>query len=205
MAPRCAGKTSTTSAPTTNWKLSARYDITDNFGLRATVSTGFRAPTPGQSNTVKTTTSIVAGQLQEVGTLPPHQPHHGGTGRRADGWCHHGDAAEARGIHQLDGGCHRQQRTCELHAGLLHIKLKDRIALSSNLTVDRSNPEVQAILDDLADQGVPGVTQLAQFNFFTNDFATTTQGVGPSWPRCRSPWVPGIPRWRWPSTTPTPS
>ncbi|MFX7333401.1 TonB-dependent receptor, partial [Acinetobacter baumannii] len=34
---------------TTNWKLTTRYDFSDTFALRAAFSTGFRAPTPGQS------------------------------------------------------------------------------------------------------------------------------------------------------------
>ena len=34
---------------TTSGKLSARYEVTDNLAFRSTVSTGFRAPTPGQS------------------------------------------------------------------------------------------------------------------------------------------------------------
>ena len=56
---------------TTDWKLSARVDITDGFALRATASTGFRAPTPGQVNTLNTTTSAdTDGNLIPSGTYP---------------------------------------------------------------------------------------------------------------------------------------
>ena len=32
----------------TVYKVAAKYDFTDTFGLRASFNTGFRAPTPGQ-------------------------------------------------------------------------------------------------------------------------------------------------------------
>lgn len=163
---------------TTNWKLSARYNFSESFGLRGTVSTGFRAPTPGQSNTVKTTTSIVAGQLQEVGTLPPTNPITAAlAGVLTDGAITATPLKPEESTNWTIGGTWKSPMGANLTVDYFHIKLEDRIALSSNLTVDRSDPEVQAILDELADQGVPGVTQLAQFNFFTNDFATTTKGV----------------------------
>ena len=40
----------------TDWKVSTRYDFTDSFALRATSNTGFRAPSPGQANTLNVTT-----------------------------------------------------------------------------------------------------------------------------------------------------
>ena len=52
-------------------KLSGRFEVTDTFALRATVSTGFRIPTPGQINTLNTTTSAdTAGNLIPSGTYP---------------------------------------------------------------------------------------------------------------------------------------
>jgi iron complex outermembrane receptor protein len=56
---------------TTNFKLSARFQVTDQFALRGTASTGFRAPTPGQVNTLNTTTSAdTDGNLIPSGTYP---------------------------------------------------------------------------------------------------------------------------------------
>ena len=56
---------------TTDIKLSGRLQVNDQFALRATVSTGFRAPTPGQVNTLNTTTSAdSAGNLIPSGTYP---------------------------------------------------------------------------------------------------------------------------------------
>ncbi len=56
---------------TTDFKLSGRLQVTEQFALRATASTGFRAPTPGQVNTLNTTTTAdTAGNLIPSGTYP---------------------------------------------------------------------------------------------------------------------------------------
>jgi iron complex outermembrane receptor protein len=56
---------------TFDWKLSGRIEINDQFALRGTVNTGFRAPTPGQVNTLNVTTSADAmGNLIPSGTYP---------------------------------------------------------------------------------------------------------------------------------------
>ena len=43
---------------TTNGKLSARYGVADTVSIRGGVSTGYRAPTPGQQNTLNVQTTI---------------------------------------------------------------------------------------------------------------------------------------------------
>jgi iron complex outermembrane receptor protein len=60
---------------TFDWKLSGRFEISDRAALRATVSTGFRAPTPGQVNTLNVTTSSdSSGNLIPFGTYPVDHP-----------------------------------------------------------------------------------------------------------------------------------
>ena len=60
---------------TSDWKLSARYDFSEAFALRATANTGFRAPTPGQVNTLNvTTTATSGGGLTPSGTYPVDHP-----------------------------------------------------------------------------------------------------------------------------------
>ena len=60
---------------TLDGKLSARVQVNDAFALRGTVSTGFRAPTPGQVNTLNVTTSAdSAGNLIPSGTYPVSNP-----------------------------------------------------------------------------------------------------------------------------------
>ena len=61
---------------TLNGKIAARYRISDAFALRGAVSTGFHAPTPGQSNvsTIITTFDGRTGQQVEEGLLPVGNP-----------------------------------------------------------------------------------------------------------------------------------
>ena len=51
---------------TTNGKLSGRYGLSDKVSVRGGVSTGFRAPTPGQQNTLNVQTTIDPKTLQLV-------------------------------------------------------------------------------------------------------------------------------------------
>jgi len=56
---------------TSNWKVASNYGITDNVSLRAAISTGFHAPTPGQSNISSIITTFDGtGQQQEEGLIP---------------------------------------------------------------------------------------------------------------------------------------
>jgi iron complex outermembrane receptor protein len=61
---------------TTNGKVAARYHISNGFTLRGAVSTGFRAPTPGQSNleTIVTTFDTTSGTQTNEGTVRPTDP-----------------------------------------------------------------------------------------------------------------------------------
>ena len=61
---------------TINGKIAARYDVTEAFALRGALSTGFHAPTPGQANIQKITTTFDndLGLQVESGTVPPTHP-----------------------------------------------------------------------------------------------------------------------------------
>ncbi len=61
---------------TINGKIAARYGVNENFTLRAAVSSGFHAPTPGQANIQKITTTFDndLGLQVESGTVPPNHP-----------------------------------------------------------------------------------------------------------------------------------
>lgn len=61
---------------TTNGKIATRYRITDPFTIRGAISTGFHAPTPGQSNVRTTITTFdgATGLQVEEGLVPPTSP-----------------------------------------------------------------------------------------------------------------------------------
>ena len=62
-----------TFGSTTNGKVAFRYSASDDFVIRGAVSTGFRAPTPGQANVETITTSFdgVTGTQVLEGTVSP--------------------------------------------------------------------------------------------------------------------------------------
>jgi iron complex outermembrane receptor protein len=61
---------------TLNGKLAARFRINESFAIRGAVSTGFHAPTPGQSNvsTIITTFDSSSGRQTEEGLFPVSNP-----------------------------------------------------------------------------------------------------------------------------------
>jgi iron complex outermembrane receptor protein len=61
---------------TVNWKVAGNYSLTDDTSLRAAISTGFHAPTPGQSNVRTTITTFdgVTGRQVEEGLIPATDP-----------------------------------------------------------------------------------------------------------------------------------
>ncbi|MYA17639.1 MAG: TonB-dependent receptor [Gammaproteobacteria bacterium] len=61
---------------TLNGKLALRHELGDEWAIRGSVNTGFHAPTPGQSNLQKVTTTFDndTGLQVESGTVPPDHP-----------------------------------------------------------------------------------------------------------------------------------
>ena len=58
----------------TVYKVAAKYDITDTFGVRASFNTGFRAPTPGQQGTTNVSTRLPNGIPVATGLFPASGP-----------------------------------------------------------------------------------------------------------------------------------
>ena len=151
---------------TTNYKIGANWAIADNFGIRSTYSTGFKAPTPGQANTSNTSTELtmVNGRptLINNGTIPATNP-----------------VALAFGGKELDpeestnftAGLYATLGNFEITVDYYDIDLEDRINLSSEVVL------TQAQIDQLVADNVPGASDLTQFRFFTNDFDTNTHGI----------------------------
>ena len=113
---------------TTNGKLSARYGLSDEVSLRGGVSTGFRAPTPGQQNTfnVQSTINPETLDLVDSATVPSTYL-----------------AAQLRGGRALDpetstnatAGLVVDTGPFTLTADYFHIDVDNRLALSQNFTL----------------------------------------------------------------------
>ncbi len=148
---------------TTNGKLSTLFEITDNISLRGSWSTGFRAPTPGQSNAFNVTTelNVETGELQNNGTIPSISP-----------------VAELRGGLPLE-----PEESTNMSAGVIlefgnlavtidyfDIEVEDRLAISQEFALTDAEKEA------LIAEGVAGADSLAAFRFFTNGLETETTG-----------------------------
>jgi iron complex outermembrane receptor protein len=149
---------------TTNGKVATNYRFNDAFAVRGSWSTGFRAPTPGQSNAGNVTTQFdpVRGELVNNGTIPPTNP-----------------VAQLRGGEALDPeesqnfsiGAIFEAGDFSLTADFYQIEVDGRIAVSQDFTLTPA--EVAALVAS----GVTSAANLTTFRFFTNDFDTETKGV----------------------------
>ena len=147
---------------TTNGKLAARVGLTDAFSLRGAVSSGFRAPTPGQQHAFNVTTAFIGGQLTNNGVVPATSA-----------------VAVARGGGQLQpekslnvsAGVVFEQGPFTFTADYFRINIDDRVALSQEIAL--SEPEILTLLEE----GIPEARNFPVFRFFLNDFSTTTQGL----------------------------
>ncbi len=148
---------------TTNGKLSARYRLTDNFQLRGAVSTGFRAPTPGQSNAfnVSTEFDLVLMDLVNNGTIPP-------TSRVAE--LRGGKPLQAEESNNFAFGGVFESGDFLLTVDFFQIELNDR--LTQTQLFELTPEEVEQLIRE----GITGAGNIQNFRFFTNDFDTETQG-----------------------------
>ena len=151
---------------TTTGKISARYEFIPEIAIRGTVSTGFRAPTPGQVNTSSIATTFNPGDPNpiESATLPVTDP-----------------AAIYFGAVALT-----PEEATNLSAGLVlqplpgatltidyyHIEVRDRIGTSQPF--DNFSAADREALRQL---GVANYLSLGEVRYLTNAFDTRTQGL----------------------------
>jgi iron complex outermembrane receptor protein len=144
-------------------KIQARFEINDSIALRATASTGFHAPSPGQSNVETLSTTFIPGTTTQVQI---------GTYRVTSA------IAQFYGATTLE-----PEESTNLSAGIVltpiedlvvtldayRIEVDDRIGISQQFTVTQED------IDTLADLAIVGPGGTVQY--FTNGFDTKTEGV----------------------------
>jgi iron complex outermembrane recepter protein len=149
----------------TDWKLSTRYDFTDSFAIRGTANTGFRAPSPGQVNTLNVTTSANAeGDLIPDAIYPIDHPVArvlGSTPLQAEE-----STSYTLGLVWTPGD--RWEFTLDYY----YIEIDDRIAVT-NSTVGQEE------VDALNAQGYENADVLlgTSAKYFTNGFDTEVSGI----------------------------
>lgn len=148
---------------TTNGKLSGRYKMNDTFQLRGSVSTGFRAPTPGQSNAfnVSTEFDLVLMDLVNNGTIPS-------SSRVAQ--LRGGEPLTAEESTNIALGGVYSNGPFTLTIDYFQIDVDDRLAVTQLFSLTEEE------VDDLIAEGITSAGNLQNFRFFVNDFDTETSG-----------------------------
>lgn len=148
---------------TLNWKLATRYSLNNWLSVRASASTGFRAPSQQQKYFAKTSTLFIGSSSTptEVGTLTNDSK-----------------AAQILGIPQLKqetsfsiagGITARPTNNLEITLDAYRVKVNDRIILTNNFSSSFFTDP--AVKDQLLQSGAQVV------NFFTNAINTIASGV----------------------------
>ena len=147
---------------TTNGKLSARVGLTDVVSVRGAVSSGFRAPSPGQQHAFNVTTAFIGGQLTNNGVVPSTS---------AVAVARGGGQLQPETSINLSAGAVIERGPFLFTADFFRINIDDRVALSQEIAL--TEPEILTLLAE----GIPEARNFPVFRFFLNDFSTTTQGV----------------------------
>ncbi len=144
-------------------KVSARIAATEQMSLRASASTGYRAPTPGQQNTfnVSTVFDSEIGDLVNRGTIPS-------TSRVAA--LKGGRQLEPETSFSIAAGAVYEAGSLRLTGDYFRIAIDDRFAQTRTFEL------TDAEISQLVSEGITSASNLAEFRFFTNDFSTLTQG-----------------------------
>jgi len=149
-----------------NWKVAGRVEPVNRVALRASASTGFRAPSLQQQFFAAASTQNVSGVLLDTVTLPVSNP-----------------AAQALGAREL-----KAEQSKAYSAGLVfsavprlnvtldvyQVKIDDRIVVTENLGAFGTAAQNAAVRAILTSAGFPTVTAA---RFFINGIDTRTRGL----------------------------
>jgi len=149
---------------TTKGKITARWEFAEDWAVRGAASTGFKAPTIGQTTVRNVTTAFNdEGVLIDRATLPPTDPI--SVKKGATKLTPEESTAYSIGlVGEFDNGIF-------LTVDYFNIEVTDRISTTSGIKLtDQDRTELIAA-------GVSDAGSFTEVSFFTNDFDTTTQGV----------------------------
>ena len=108
--------------------------------MRAAVSTGFRAPTPGQQNAFNVTTAFIGGQLTNNGVVPSTS---------AVAMARGGGQLQPEKSRNYSAGAVIDQGPFTFTADFFRIDIDDRVALSQEIRL--TEPEIVVLLAE----GIP--------------------------------------------------
>jgi iron complex outermembrane recepter protein len=143
------------------YKANAIYRVIPELSVRATLGTGFHAPSPGQIHDAILTTNFVAGNQVQTGTYPVDSPisqYFGSVGLKPEKSRNYGAGVVLKPTSTL---------TATIDGYI--IKVRDRIGISQTYHVTAA--------DILAEPALAAVGEGGDVNFFTNAFDTSTKGI----------------------------
>jgi iron complex outermembrane recepter protein len=147
---------------THNYKLATRYKLPNNFNLRGSISTGFRAPSLQQINYSSTFTTVQGGNIAEVKIAPNNSPI-----TRAAGI---DKLTQERSVNASLGFSWKPINNLNITVDGYWVRIQDRVVLSGQFSVDDNTLDPD-LIDALKNLRV----SLAQF--FANAVNTTNKGV----------------------------
>jgi iron complex outermembrane receptor protein len=147
---------------TINGKLSMRYKVVENFNLRGSMSSGFRAPSLQQINFSSTFTTVQGQNIAEVKIAPNYSPITKAAGIS--------ELTEEKSLNASVGFSWRPMRELAITVDGYWVQVKDRVVLSGQFSADDPSLNMD-FTDALKDLNV----SLAQF--FANAVNTTNKGI----------------------------
>lgn len=151
-------------------KLAGLYRITDDFSIRASIGTGFRAPTPGQQGTINVSTRLPNGFPVATGLFPAGGP-----------------VAQALGASSLTPetstnytiGFTANVAQLDLTVDFYRIELDDTTyAISTrDVSTDPTMGDAYQNFLLLDNAGVAGANSIGGVLYFTNGFDVSSEGV----------------------------
>jgi iron complex outermembrane receptor protein len=160
-------------------KVAARYRLNDQFALRGSYGTGFRAPTPGQQGTTNVSTRLPNGIPVATGLFPA-----GGPVAQALG----AEPLKAETSTSFTLGLTADIENLTITLDYYNIDIDDRFRAISTRDVSTTIPDPES--DDYEDQlaaynnylalsaaNVPGAETIGGVFYFQNAFDSNTEGV----------------------------
>jgi iron complex outermembrane receptor protein len=151
-------------------KIAFKYSLTQDFNMRGSVGTGFRAPTPGQQGTTNVSTRLPNGFPVATGLFPAISPVGQALGA---------EALKPEKSVNYSIGITGDMGDLNITLDFYRIELEDRFYAVSTLDVSTDPTDVDAYENflKLDSAGVAGANSIGGVNYFQNAFDTTTQGL----------------------------
>lgn len=146
----------------TSGSLSGRFALTPKVAIRGSVSTGFRAPSLAQQNFAYTSSQLIGNTVQEAGTFASNSKVAKLLGAE--------DLKPEKSRNYSLGVVFEPTDNLTLTADAYRIDIRDRITLSSNLSLN------QDAINYLQANGVGNINYTTA-RYFTNAVNTSTNGI----------------------------